>query len=117
MEELCGIFGTNMADDGSMQEYFDKLVGIADEKPFECVGSVDEVNAAVTFTIKKMKASGVKLPLLFEYYCGTGLYERNLPLCENYFKYYDERNLLPEEFEEALQKALKENIGERAPKQ
>lgn len=117
VEELCGIFGTNMADDGSMREYFDKLVGIADEKPFECVGSVDEVNAAVTFTIKKMKASGGKLPLLFEYYCGTGLYEHNLPLCENYFKYYDERNLLPEEFEEALQKALKENIGERAPKQ
>lgn len=112
-EELCGIFGTDMAEDADMQEYFDKLVGIAAEKPFECVGSVDEVNAAVTLAIRQMKESGEKLPLLFRYYCSTGLYEKNLPMCEKYFGYYDGCNLLPEDFEEALKQELKEKSGER----
>lgn len=117
MEELCAIFGTNMVKDNGMREHFDKLTGIASEKPFECVGSVDEVNAAVTLTIRQMKKSGEVLPFLFEYYCGTGLYERNLALCENYFGYYDSCNLLPEDFEEALKLALNQILGERAPKQ
>ncbi len=116
-EELCDIFGTNMAQDESMQNDFDKLVGIASEKPFECVGSVDEINAAVTLTIRKMKASGEMLPYLFRYYCGTGLYEKNLPDCEKYFGYYDEYNMLPKDFEEALNLTLKEKLRERAPRQ
>ena len=63
-EKLCKIFGTDMAEDETMQECFDKLVGIASEKPFECVGSVNEVNAAITLTIRSMKEAGKKLPYL-----------------------------------------------------
>ncbi len=115
-EKLCKIFGTDMAEDETMQECFDKLVGIASEKPFECVGSVNEVNAAITLTIRSMKEAGKKLPYLFGYYCGTGLYEKNLPVCEDYFRYYDTQNLLPKDFEEALNKTLNEKLGERAPR-
>ena len=63
-----------------------------------------------------MKEAGKKLPYLFGYQCGTGLYEKNLPVCEDYFRYYDTQNLLPKDFEETLNKTLNEKLGERAPR-
>lgn len=115
-ENLKKIFGVNMAEDVTMQETFDKLVGIASEKPFECVGSVDEVNAAITLTIKAMLSQNEKLPYLFDYYVKTGKYEENLAECEKFFKYFDEENLLPVEFMDALVATLKEKLKERAPR-
>jgi hypothetical protein len=115
-DRLKEIFGTDMGNDMGMRECFDKLIGVAPEKPFECVGSVSEVNAAVTLAIRDMKQSGLKLPALFEYYVGLGLYEANLAKCEDYYKYYDEENLLPAELEECLIKTLKIRLGERSPR-
>ena len=43
---LTEIFSTDMLEDRSMLEDFQKLTGLTEEKPFECVGSRDEVNAA-----------------------------------------------------------------------
>lgn len=116
-ERLTEIFGNNIALDMTMKDCFDKLIGVASEKPFECVGSVSEVNAAVTFTIRNMEKEGRKLPKLFEYYKETGLYEDNLSKCEDYFHYYDENNLIPEEFEVTLNEKLREKLGKRAPRQ
>jgi hypothetical protein len=115
-DRLKEIFGTDMGNDMGMRECFDKLIGVAPEKPFECVGSVSEVNASVTLAIRDMKQSGLKIPALFEYYVGLGLYEANLAKCEDYYKYYDEENLLPAELEECLIKTLKIRLGERSPR-
>lgn len=46
-DKLKGIFGRELLDDPELQRIFDELTGRASEKPFECVGTVDEVNAAV----------------------------------------------------------------------
>ena len=51
--ELHKIFGKNMFDDASLMNYFEELTGIADVKPFECVGTVDEVNAALCLSLDK----------------------------------------------------------------
>jgi hypothetical protein len=51
--ELHKIFGKNMFDDASLMKYFEELTGIADVKPFECVGTVDEVNAALCLSLDK----------------------------------------------------------------
>ena len=51
-----------------MSEYFTELIGKSIHKPFECVGSVDEVNLAVSMAIRRREQSKEKLPLLFEYY-------------------------------------------------
>lgn len=40
-------FGENLFNNEALIEYFDQLCGFADEKPFECVGTIDEVNAAL----------------------------------------------------------------------
>ena len=48
--KLTEIFGTNLLDDNELEGYFDELTGLSEVKPFECIGTVDEVNAALCLT-------------------------------------------------------------------
>ena len=52
-ERLNAIFGKNMLDDPEMENFFLELAGKAETKPFECVGTIDEVNVALGMTMKK----------------------------------------------------------------
>ena len=45
---MVQIFGEDLLDKPSLQQYFDELTGIAEVKPFECVGTVEEVNQALS---------------------------------------------------------------------
>ena len=45
---MMQIFGEDLLDKPSLQQYFDELTGIAEVKPFECVGTVEEVNRALS---------------------------------------------------------------------
>ena len=76
----------------------DQLVGIEEEKPFECVGSRDEINTALVMTIDRMEAEGKALPLLLEHYRQSGMYERSKAEGDRYSAYYDDENLVPEPF-------------------
>ncbi len=67
--ELVHIFGTNLFDTPQMLGYLKELTGIAEIKPFECVGTIDEVNAALHLFIAKHQHE--KLPLLIDYYSNT----------------------------------------------
>ncbi len=69
---MIKIFGKDMFDDKNMLAYFEELTGIAAVKPFECVGTVDEVNLALRIIIDKRK--GEELPFLLKYYADTTLY-------------------------------------------
>lgn len=103
-DELTGIFGKNLLDDISMTEYFDELIGNSTHKPFECVGSIDEVNLAVSLAVRKREQENKKLPLLFDRYRKSGFYrpekldEKN----DEYCKYFNTENLLPDYFREIL---------------
>ncbi len=101
-EELTGIFGADMPNDRSMTGILEQLVGIQEDKPFECVGSRDEVNTAIVMTIEKLEREGKALPALMEYYKGTALYRRYRENCPSYFNYYDKENLLPAVFDQVL---------------
>lgn len=46
-QKMIEIFGEDLLNKSEMIQYFDELTGIAPNKPFECVGTVDEVNEAV----------------------------------------------------------------------
>lgn len=50
---LDEIFGKNMLDDINLQQYFDELTGVAETKPFECVGTISEVHSALSLTISR----------------------------------------------------------------
>ena len=101
-QEVRDIFGRDMLEDGEMKPLLKQLTGVSQEKPFECVGSRDEVNAAIVMTIDRLLAEGERLPLLFEYYRELGLYETYKPMGNRYASYFDEENLLPEEWAELV---------------
>ncbi|MBQ9897928.1 MAG: hypothetical protein IJM44_00555 [Ruminococcus sp.] len=102
--ELTEIFGRDMLSDEGMETYFTELIGRSDHKPFECVGSVDEVNLAVSLAIREREKCGAELPYLFAQYkkkgcfSASGLDERNAELCGS----FDEENLLPDSFKDIL---------------
>lgn len=52
-ERLTQMFGKNMLDDNTLQHEFDQLRGVEETKPFECVGTVDEVNSALAMTLAR----------------------------------------------------------------
>lgn len=64
-EILQEIFSSNLLDDKDLKLYFDELTGMADVKPFECVGTVDEVNVALCLARKFYQGN---LPFLLDYY-------------------------------------------------
>ncbi len=49
-EKQHKIFGKDLLDDASLQPLFHQLTGQAPEKPFECVGTVSEVQTALEMT-------------------------------------------------------------------
>lgn len=106
--ELTEIFGKDLLNDQAMETYFIELIGQSEHKPFECVGSISEVNLAVSLAIRSTLESGGELPLLFRKYVDLGLYcpdtidQRNSACCAS----YSERNLLPEQFKNILKKEM-----------
>ena len=64
---LSAIFGKNMLDDPAMQTEFDQLTGHAATKPFECVGTVSEVNSALSMTLSRWY-NGTERPCLLANY-------------------------------------------------
>lgn len=97
-ERLCGIFGRDMLQDEDMISVMDQLIGIVEEKPFECVGSREEVNTAISMTISQMEKEGKELPKLLAHYKETPFYREYKEKENPYLSYYEEENLLPEQF-------------------
>jgi hypothetical protein len=75
--EMVHIFGKNLFELPQMLGYLKELTGIDDVKPFECVGTIDEVNAALHMFIEYHKNE--KLPLLLDYFSNTTNYTRFNP--------------------------------------
>lgn len=96
-QEVRDIFGRNMLDDWDMKETLDQLIGIEEEKPFECVGSRDEINTAIVLTIKGLEEAGEALPCLLSYYKTTDLYQTFRTRGDQYSTYYDGNNLVPDD--------------------
>lgn len=63
-EKMVEIFGENLLDKKDMLNYFLELLGKTTNKPFECVGTIDEVTYVVNNLIKKND----NLPYLLKYY-------------------------------------------------
>ena len=72
------IFGKDLFNDIKLLTYFNELIGISEVKPFECVGTVDEVNIALKMIIDKRK--GEELSSLLKYYSELSLYKQNKDL-------------------------------------
>lgn len=99
---LCEIFGADMVNDEKMIPVMEQLIGVVDEKPFECVGSRDEVNTAICMTIADLEGRGEELPVLLRHYRTLPQYEEYSRRDNLFFTGYDEENLLPEKYAELV---------------
>ena len=104
------VFGVtaDMLNDPDMQPTLEQLVGIQEEKPFECVGSRDEINTAIVMTIDNLGKSGKELPYLLKYYKTTGLYEAYKAKGDQFSSYFDKQNLVPTPWEKLVEKNCKD---------
>ncbi len=65
--KMIEIFGENLFEKSSMLPFLSELTGQSAVKPFECVGTIEEVNIALCITIQKFYNEGF-LPLVLKNY-------------------------------------------------
>jgi hypothetical protein len=97
-EKLTEIFGENLFEKEELKEIFTELVDVKKIKPLECVGSYDEVNYAISLTIKKLE----KLPYLLREYKKMDINYMGKDLLKD----WNEENNLPMKYEEKLKSLL-----------
>jgi len=96
-EELIEIFGEDLYEKEELLNTFIELCGYGKTKPFECVGTFNEVKFAITKTIEKLENK--TLPYLLKYYKDN---YNNCNLEEDLTKEYNSNNNLPKKFDEIL---------------
>lgn len=99
-EKLIRIFGEDLFEKEDLLDIFIELTGYGKTKPFECVGTYEEVRYAIIKTISKLD----KQPYLLKYYKEHFELENLNKNLEN--KYNRENNLNPY-FENLLKSELK----------
>ena len=72
------------------------------EKPFECVGSRDEVHAALQMTLDRRRKAGEPLPALLRYYAEKFSDGRETV---DYDARFDEEHALPSRFVPLMKRA------------
>lgn len=100
-EKLINIFGEDLFEKQDLLKTFIELTGNGETKPFECVGTYEEVCFAISKTISNLQEN--ELPYLLKYYKDNfKLSNLENDLTKNY---YNENNLT-----EIQNKILKEEI-------
>ena len=108
-KEMLKIFGRNLFESHEQINVFNKLTGREKIKPFDCIGTVDEINAALCMTISKKKNEN--LPFLLKYFAESESYLN----CKGFYKdkfllNFDSQNYLKPEYVNLLKNKL--NIKE-----
>lgn len=98
-DELLKIFGGNLLDDSELENIYKELSGVADVKPFECVGTSAEVISA----LKNVKSIELKNSVLAKN-IDSIIADDFGSLIDN----WNSINFLPKEFNDALKNAIYE---------
>ncbi len=106
-EALKKIFGRDLFSDMALKETLNDLCGLSDAKPFECVGTIEEVNMALAHTINELSASNLRLPPLLSYYKNGKLYSeyKDRPLAD-FINNFDTDHCLATDFEKLIKSAI-----------
>ncbi|MBR6253503.1 MAG: hypothetical protein IKR04_06690 [Clostridia bacterium] len=67
-DKLVKIFGEDLFEREDLLQIFIDLTGNGDVKPFDCVGTFEEVNYAISKTIKNIEEKADQLPYLLRHY-------------------------------------------------
>ena len=101
LEQLVKIFGEDLFEKKDLLKTFLELTGNGETKPFDCVGTFEEVNFAISKTIQNLDKEEKELPFLLKYY------KENYQLVDtsqDITKRYNEENNLNEEQDDMLRK-------------
>lgn len=103
--DLENIFGKNLFEDKSLLAVFEELTGASEVKPFECVGTPDEVKAALwqTLKISDFAAQTFLLKHFIEQFGDKDSSGDFKLLLEQ----FDEKNFIPNKFLPILKNALR----------
>ena len=93
-----------MLENEQLLTTFLELTGNKETKPFDCVGTFEEVNFAISQTIQNIEKEGKQLPYLLQYYKDN--YELVDTINNDITKRYNEENNLTEEQNEMLRKEV-----------
>ncbi len=102
-QKLINIFGEDLFEKQELLDTFLELTGNKDTKPFDCVGTFEEVNFAVSKVITDLEQKHQILPYLLEYYRE---HFSLVNMTEDITKRYNEENHLTEEQNEWLRKEI-----------
>lgn len=105
-DEMIYIFGSDLFDDKSLEKTFLELTGLSGVKPFECVGTKEEVNAALTKYISDCGEN--ELPYLLNLFSERKpeMPGRHLDEFDFILKEFNKTNLLNEKYKNILVKNL-----------
>ncbi|HEX7411348.1 MAG TPA: hypothetical protein VF298_04325 [Bacteroidales bacterium] len=104
-DRMVEIFGKDMFADEALWPYLRQLSGIDDIKPFECVGTVDEVNLALKIILAGRGKE--ELPVLLQSYAESiASSHTKQTLSHTLLNEFNEDHFLPEDFLRILKKAL-----------
>ena len=99
-DELNSIFGCDLLAKTELETDFDGLCGFTGLKPFECVGTADEVVLALTLTAEKYRKSGLGMPALLRRFCEKNTARADYSLLSG----FNEENLIPKKFDECVKR-------------
>lgn len=77
ISKLTSIFGENLFTKKSLQTVMNELIGETTEKPFECIGTIDEVNMALCEFIRKNPERSDDLIRFYTKTKSYALFEKN----------------------------------------
>lgn len=93
--KVSRLFGKNLLDDPSLEIYLKQLCGIEKVKPFECVGTLDEVNWALQ-QLEDQKEKHILLQTYFEHPVSR------IPIGDNELESFSPHHFLLPEFSRLL---------------
>lgn len=103
-EKLINIFKNDLFENKDLLQTFIELLGKGNNKPFECVGTYEEVNYSISKTIIQLENDNQQLPYLLQYF------KNNYKLLDinniNLENKYNKEHHLNEYFENIIKKAI-----------
>lgn len=96
-DELSLIFSSNMLDNTALLKDFRGLTGLDEVKPFECVGTAEEYNTALSLAVLRMKKEGKELPALLKIF-DEAFDSEKIAKESTLLSEYNCENLVPEKF-------------------
>ena len=104
-EKLESVFGKNLLNDPELIPLMNELAGISQSKPFDCIGTIDEVNTVLVHLVREIPED--KLPVILRQYRSSGMYERyQHSEIKTLLDHFNTDHFLPKDYESLLRSHL-----------